>query len=222
LLTVAVSAGLFLRGGSRPVERPAREVAFIPLVVTAAVSEVSPWEMAAQKVAEERGEPVGKQAEIEVPRELRHYSDARRFLALQVAEWRKHKFQTPQDYAGLAGLIRERELVEVQSVTDSYILYGVGGLATGEPFTFFDRARGQSVALYDGAGLEREYERMKAAADGLKGDLAALRKELGSLPKRERARGEEERGLSIARHLVEGHGGTVEAERVLDCAASPG
>lgn len=144
--------------------------------------------MAAQKVAENRGEPVGKQAEVDVPPQLRHYSDRRRFLAVQVAEWREHHLETPLDYADLAGLIRGGELVEVKPVSDSYVLYGVGGLATGEPFTSFDRAADKSIALFDHTGLESEYARIAASGEGLKNEVATLRKELASLPKRERAR----------------------------------
>ena len=193
LLTFAVCAGLFLQGGGRSTsERPAREAAFIPSVIptvaTAAAAEISPWERAAQKVAEDRGEPVGKQAEIDVPSQLRHYSDRRRFLAVQVAEWRAHDLETPLDYADLAGLIRGGELVEVKPVSDSYILYGVGGLATGDPFTSFDRSAGKSIALFDRAGLESEYGRIAESAGGLKNEIAALRREVAALPKRERAR----------------------------------
>ncbi len=191
LLTFAVCAGLFLQGSRPPSERPARQAAFIhsvlPTVVTAAAAEISPWEKAAQKVAEDRGEPVGKQAEVDVPSQLRHYGDRRRFLAVQVAEWREHGLETPLDYADLAGLIREGELVEVKPVSDSYVLYGVGGLATGEPFTSFDGA-GKSVALFDRAGLESEYVRIAESAGRLKNESAALRREAASLPKRERAR----------------------------------
>jgi hypothetical protein len=157
-------------------------------VVRVAAAEVSPWELGARKVKEERGEPVGKQAEVDVPSELRHYSDRRRFLAVQVAEWREHQLETPLDYADLAGLIRAGDLVELKPVSDSYIIFGVGGLATEDPFTSFDPARGQSVPLFDRPGLESEYERIAATGLELKGEVAALRKELATLNRRERAR----------------------------------
>jgi hypothetical protein len=160
----------------------------MPAVATAAAAEISPWEKAAQKVAEDRGEPVGKQAEVDVPGELRHYSDRRRFLAVQVAEWREHDLETPLDYADLAGLIRGGELVEVKPVSDSYVLYGVGGLATGDPFTSFDSGNGKSVPLFDRAGLESEYGRIAESAGGLKNEITALRREAAALPLRERTR----------------------------------
>jgi hypothetical protein len=98
----------------------------MPSLHTVEAAEIPAWERAAQKVKEDRGEPVGKQAKIEVPTQLRHYSDKKRFLAVQVAEWRKHQLETPRDYADLAGLIQKGELAELKPVSDSYILYGVG------------------------------------------------------------------------------------------------
>ncbi len=189
LLTFAASAALFSKGGGLPAEAtPARDALIPAAVVSVAAAEVSPWELGARKVKEERGEPVGRQAKTDVPSELRHYGDRRRFLAIQVAEWREHKLATPLDYADLAGLIREGELVELKPVSDSYILFGVGGLATGDPFTFFNPARGKSVPLFDMPGLEKEYARMAASGEELKAEVTALRKELATLPKGERAR----------------------------------
>ena len=226
LITLTVTAGLFLQGGSRPPERPVHEAAFIPSVVTAVAAEISPWERAAQKVKEERGEPVGKQAKIDIPRQLRHYGDTRRFLAVQVAEWREHSLETLQDYADLAALIREGELVELKPVSDSYILYGVGGLATGDPFTLFDRVAGRSVPLFDPAGLEGEYERIAASGDELKSEVAAFGEELASLPKGARARraelraeiAEAERALKeekAKKALLDTHYGRPEEQRRL-------
>ncbi len=160
----------------------------MPSLQTVEASEISLWERAAQKVVEDRGEPMGKKAKIDVPQQLRHYSDSKRFLAVQVAEWRKHQFETPRDYTGLAGLIQKGEFVELKPVSDSYILYGVGGRATGEPFTVFDKASSKSVALLDEVALEREYERIEATSTELKTEIAALKKELDSIAKKERAK----------------------------------
>jgi hypothetical protein len=160
----------------------------MPSLQTVEAAEIPAWERAAQKMVEDRGEPVGKQAKIEVPTQLRHYSDKKRFLAVQVAEWRKHHLETPRDYADLAGLIQKGELAELKPVSDSYILYGVGARATGEPFTVFNRSSGKkSVALLDQAALDREYERIAASAGSLKSEIATLREELSSIPKRDRA-----------------------------------
>lgn len=175
-----------MQGGKRPHGQP-RENALMPSLQTVEAAEIPAWEKAAKKVSEDRGEPVGKQARIDVPHQLRHYSDNRRFLAVQVAAWREHRFETPHDYADLAGLIQKGELVEVKPVSDSYILYGVGSRATGEPFTAFDKSSNKSVALLDQVGLEREHERLAESGPALKNEIAALREELRALSKKERA-----------------------------------
>src|SRR2546428_286452 len=75
------------------------------LPATAHAAEVNPWTLAVEKVKEDRGEPTGKQAKVEIPAQLRHYSDTRRFLATQVAEVKEHQLQTPQDFVGLGDMI---------------------------------------------------------------------------------------------------------------------
>lgn len=188
LLALLGFGGLFLQGARRPSGQRVQN-ALMSSLHTVEAAEIPAWERAAQKVVEDRGEPVGKQAKIEVPTQLRHYSDKKRFLAVQVAEWRKHHLETPRDYADLAGLIQKGELAELKPVSDSYILYGVGGRATGEPFTVFNRSSGKkSVALLDQAALDREYERIASSAGSLKTEIATLREELAALPKRERAK----------------------------------
>jgi hypothetical protein len=188
LLTVAGFGGLFLQGGKRPSSGQPRRDALMPSLRTVEAAEIPAWEKAAQKVSEDRGEPVGRQAKIDVPSQLRHYSDRKRFLAVQVAEWRKHHFETPRDYADLAGLIQKGEFVELKPVSDSYILYGVGGRATGAPFTVFNKSSSKSVALLDEAGLEKEYERIALSTADLKSEIAALREDLRSTAKKERAK----------------------------------
>jgi hypothetical protein len=131
---------------------------------------------------------VGKQAKISVPQELRHYSDTRRFLAIQVAEWRKHRFETPQDYSDLAGLISRGEMVEVKPVSTSYILYGVGGRANGEPFTVYQSSSRKSIPLLSQAEIAAEYERIAETSKGLRDEVGALRAELASVSKKERAK----------------------------------
>jgi hypothetical protein len=49
------------------------------------------WTTAAEKVKEDRGEPVGRAAKVDTPSQLRHYSDTRLFLATQVAEVAEHE-----------------------------------------------------------------------------------------------------------------------------------
>jgi hypothetical protein len=154
------------------------------MVVQAA--ETSSWSDAFRKVKEDRGEPTGKQARIEVPQELRHYSDSRRFLATQVAEWREHKLRTPGDFVELAEMIQKGELVPVPTVSENFILVGVGGSANSEPFSIY--RNGKSIELYDQAGLDSAYEAITTSRSKLETEIAGLRKELNSLGRRERSR----------------------------------
>jgi hypothetical protein len=189
VIIVAVFAGLFLAGGGR--RGQVKQNTFMPSPLSAEAAETPSWKMAVQRVVEDRGEPVGKQAKIDIPSQLKHYSDTRRFLAVQVAEWRKYRFETPQDYTALAGLIRKGELVELKPVSNSYILYGVGGRASGEPFTVYDASSRKSIPLMNEAVLAREYERIAETGKDLKEEIAALRDDLSGTSKRDRARRKE-------------------------------
>ena len=154
------------------------------MIVQAA--ETSSWGDAFRKVKEDRGEPTGKQARIEVPQELQHYSDSRRFLATQVAEWREHKLRTPGDFVELAEMIQKGELVPVPTVSKSFVLVGVGGSANSEPFSVY--RNGKSIELYDETGLDSAYEAITTSRSSLQTEIAGLRKELNSLGRRERSR----------------------------------
>jgi len=155
------------------------------LPTTARAAEMDPWTAAVEKVKQDRGEPIGKQAKIETPSQLRHYSDTRRFLATQVAEVNEHHVDTPQDFVELARMIDRGELVQVQPATDNYILFGVGGSADSGPFTRFEN--GKSIKLYNEAGLRQEYERLASAQAGLTKELAGLQQQLAGLKRRERS-----------------------------------
>jgi DNA-binding transcriptional ArsR family regulator len=159
---------------------------YLPAPSIAQASEVAPWTEAFQKIKEDRGEPTGKQAKVVIPQQVRHYSDTRRFLAIQVAEVREHRFETPKDLVDLAGMIRRGEMVVLKPVTESYILFGVGGSASEDPFTRYEN--GKSIGLYSEAGLQQEYARIAGARASVENEVAGLKKELGSLGKRERSR----------------------------------
>ncbi|MCA1558496.1 MAG: DUF5715 family protein, partial [Acidobacteria bacterium] len=146
---------------------------------------VSNWTIALRKIKEDRGEPVGKQAKVDVPQQLRHYSDTRRFLAVQVAECVEHNVETPQDFVDLAGMIKKGEMVELRQATENYILFGVGGLADKEPFTRYEN--GKRVALYSEAELANEYARITESRPRLENELDGIRQELATLGKRERS-----------------------------------
>jgi hypothetical protein len=189
LSVLAVACGLLLWGdGGADRRTGSQRSAFIPSPATASAAEVSPWQLAARTVTEDRGEPTGRQAKVAVPSQLRHYSDTRRFLAIQVAEWREHRVSTPHDYASLAGMIRAGELVEVPTVGESYLLFGVGGSADRGPFTHFDESDGESVALLDDAELAAERQRAEESSRVLRGEIDTLRRELDSLGRKERTR----------------------------------
>jgi uncharacterized protein DUF5715 len=147
-MLAAVGAALFrpeLLVGTGPAAAEDTHIAPPPQVPAPAVNK---WKEAAKRIEEERGEPTGRRARVSVPAQLRHYSDTRRFLAIQVAGWREQNYELPHDEAGLAELIRRGEFVEVKPVTDDYILYGVGANASGEPLVHFDRRSGREVTLY--------------------------------------------------------------------------
>jgi len=189
LMLAALVACTSLLSGVRA---PGREgvSAFLPTLPalggTAGAAGRSTWALAAAKVKEERGEPTGRQAEVDVPEQLKHYSDRRRFLGIQTAEWKEHDITTPQDFAGLARLISGGELVEVAQVSESYVLYGVGALADEGHFTHYDEAKGKRVALYGADELAGEHARLAGDTAGVKRELDALRAELKTLGRRER------------------------------------
>src|SRR5437868_3681736 len=65
------------------------------------------WAEAVEKVKADRGDAAG--GAIEIPSELKHYSDRHWFLATQVAEVDKYKVQTCQDFLDLAAMIKRGE-----------------------------------------------------------------------------------------------------------------
>jgi len=156
---------------------------------TVEAPQIDPWKEAARKVEEDRGEPVGRKAQVEIPAELQHYSDRRRFLAVQVAETREQAYKLPLDYTDLVELIQKHQLVEMEPLGADYILYGVGETATDEPFEHYDLQTGENVPLYD---TEEEYKKEDdKLAESLKepqARLARLEAEIKKMPKRDRAR----------------------------------
>ena len=152
---------------------------------------VRSWREAARRVEESRGEPVGRAAAVVVPPELRHYSDRRRFLAVQVAETRAQDYELPHDYAELIDLIDHGQMVEMKPVGDAYVLYGVGSSVSDDPLTHYDRATGADIPLYENyadfqdgdAAMADSTVELKDKAAGLQKDLRALR-----VPKLRKAR----------------------------------
>ena len=140
---------------------------------------VDPWKEAALKVEEDRGQPMGRAARVEIPDQVKHYSDNRRFLAIQIAEARQHQLRSPHDFAELIQLIRNRELVEVPALGDGYILYGVGLSATEDKFTHYEATSGNTVPLFQNDDqlkaetdqLDQSIKELTTLSEGLRNDL---------------------------------------------------
>ena len=184
LLGVAVGAavGLALRFGlpkwKRHQANEAAEVATSKRVYT--------WSEAAEKVKEDRGEPAGVNVRVEVPPELKHYSERHWFLATQVAEVAKHNIRTCQDYMDLAGMIQRGEMVSVPAVTESYVLFGVGEETNGDVFSRYEDDR--SIDLYNEAQLSDAYKRLDDKRTKLNSDISSLKAQAAKLTKRERTK----------------------------------
>jgi hypothetical protein len=151
---------------------------------TASAKALNPFQIAVQKIEEERGKPTGNKAEINVPAELKLYKDKRRFLAIQVAEARKQDYEIPHDFSELASMIERGEFARLPTLGPDYILYGVGIKADDE-FTHYDAKTGKSIPLFGSeADLEQEVGRLDSLlaefdkqAQKLKRDLAQVKKE---------------------------------------------
>jgi hypothetical protein len=144
------------------------------------------WAQAVEKVKEDRGDSAKGQGAIEVPPELRHYTDRHWFLATQVAEVRKHNIQSCQDFVDLAAMIERGEIVAVPVVTDNYILFGVGAKADEDPFTRYQDD--QSIEVYNEAQLRDGYRRLDDRQAQLRTEIADLKVQLGRLKKSGRAK----------------------------------
>src|SRR5882724_6107528 len=113
------------------------------------------WAAAVEKVKADRGEQ-GSGA-VEIPPELKHYSDRHWFLATQVAEIGKYNIQNCQDFVDLAAMIERGEMVAVPAVTDTYVLFGVGAKADESAFTRYEDDH--NIELYNEAQLDEAHQR---------------------------------------------------------------
>jgi len=142
------------------------------------------WEEAVEKVKADRGE-FGAGA-VETPPELKHYSDRHWFLATQVAEVKRSKVQTCQDFLNLAALLERGELVAVPGVTDTYVLFGVGQKADEEPFSRYEDDH--NIELYDEAQLGDAYRRIDEKRSSLHSEIASLNEQSRKLKRAERTK----------------------------------
>jgi hypothetical protein len=147
---------------------------------------VNTYKQAIEKVEQDRGEPVGRNAKIDIPAELKHYKDRRRFLAIQVAEWRKQKYEIPHDFSELAEMIQRGEFTRLPPLGESYLLYGVGIKANDE-LTHYDEETGESVPLFSSeAELENELGHLAESLKELETKTRDLKKELDQTKKGDR------------------------------------
>jgi hypothetical protein len=113
---------------------------------------------------------------IEVPPELTHYDDRRRFLAVQMAATREDSLDMPHDEAALAEMILRGELVELAPVTGDYLLYQIGADVDIDPLTHFDAESGKNVPLFaTREESEREDARLEVEARGRGREAKAAR-----------------------------------------------
>src|SRR5213083_3016778 len=137
------------------------------------------WAHSMEKVKEDRG-GIGNVA-LEIPPQLRHYTDRRWFLATQVAEVKKLNVQRCQDFVDLAAMIERAEVVSMPAVTNTYILLGVGARVDGGVFTRY--VANQNIELNDEARLRDSYARLESAHAKLQKDISDLQTQLGALKK---------------------------------------
>jgi hypothetical protein len=184
LLLVAVAAGLLLRGDGSPDGVP--YVAPPPAIDA---PDAPTWRAAARKVEESRGEPMGRGASVRIPAELRHYSDTRRFLAVQVAGWREQGYPLPHDDAEMAEMIQRGDLVAVPVLGEDYILYGVGANASDDPLFHYEAESGRQIPLFARYDLyEDAAAEWKAEIERLQTETKAREAELRRVPRKERKR----------------------------------
>ena len=133
----------------------------------AALVPTGPYDFAHDRVQEDRGQAMGLAARVVVPVELQHYSDRRRFLAVQMADTRQEQLELPQDDGDLAAMLRAGTLVELPPLGEDYILYDIGTDVVDSPLAAYDPDTHKDVPLFASA----------ADLDAERGSLADLAKE---------------------------------------------
>lgn len=148
----------------------------------------SPYQTALRKVEQDRGEPTGNKARIDVPAELKLYKDRDRFLAIQVAESLEQKYEIPHDFAEFAEMVGRGEFESLPSLGEGYIIYGVG-LKASDELTHFDEKTGKSIPLFSGVEeLEGELGNLKDSLAELETKVQGLKKDLSQVSKGDRTR----------------------------------
>jgi len=127
------------------------------------------WAAAIEKVEELRGS-AGK---IDIPPELKHYEDHRRFLALQMADSKEENFDLPHDQGELVEMVQKGELVEMPALGDDYILYDVGTASREDPLSHYDRATNKDVKLFPDFAAYSAYDAQLAEEEKRPGKAGA-------------------------------------------------
>lgn len=184
LLTVFAIAGIYKwksgRNSSTSSGSPNRGDASLAEVI-------NPYQLALRKVEEDRGEPTGNKAQIKIPAELKLYQDRRRFLAIQIAEWREQKYDIPHDFSALATMLQQSEFTILPTLGPAYVLYGVG-LKADDELTHYDQKTGKSIPLFsDDVVREKELERLNTSLAELETKVREARDSLRQLKKGDRA-----------------------------------
>lgn len=145
-----------------------------------------PYTEAVLKIEEDRGEDIGRKAQAEIPAELKHYSETRRFMAVQEASARDAALKSPHDFAELAAWVKAGALREAPKLGRGYVLYGVGLAATGA-LTHYDAERRRSVPLFaDDAALKSNTDDLDEQHTQLKDELKDLGDRLRAVDKKDR------------------------------------
>lgn len=188
LFCACAAAGLiYLVFGARLRARLSKQAGRVQEVITEAIKRpTDPYADAVLKAEEDRGEEIGRKAHTEVPAELRHYSEARRFMAVQEAAARDAALKSPHDFAELAAWVKGGVLREAPKLGRGYVLYGVGLSATGA-LTHYDQTRGRSVPLFaDDAALKSYTDELDAQRTQLGVGLKDLGDKLKAVDKKDK------------------------------------
>jgi hypothetical protein len=119
------------------------------------------WAAAIARIEEVRGSA----GRITTPAELHHYTDRRRFLAVQMADSQEESYDLPHDVADLAQMIQKGQLVGLRALGDDHILYDVGTDAREDPLAHFDLESGKDVPLFPSMEAYQAEDARLAAAN---------------------------------------------------------
>lgn len=183
----ALAGLVYLGYDARLRARLSKQAGRVQEVITDAIKPpADPYTEAVLKIEEDRGEEIGRKAKVEIPAELKHYSEVRRFMAVQEASTREASLKSPHDFAELAAWIKEGLLTEAPKLGRGYVLYGVGLAATGA-LTHYDAARGRSVPLFaDDAALKSYTDELDKQRTQFQDELKDLDEKLKAAGKKDR------------------------------------